>query len=178
MRGRGPLAGALELAEAQSRVLSLPEVVGARSVCAYAAVGDEIPTDGILSALWCRGVAVALPRVQGPGLLLCYVSERTPLVPGPLGVREPPLEAAPLDLEAIDVFLVPGVLFDRWGRRLGRGGGHFDRMLARARRGAVCVGLCHASRVVEELPEDPWDVRMHLVVTTLEVIAAPGVRSR
>ena len=73
----------------------------------------------------------------------------------------------------MDVFLVPGLLFDRAGRRLGRGGGHFDRLLARACPGALRVGVCVAERVVDELPEGPWDVRMHRIVTEHETLR-PG----
>ena len=72
--------------------------------------------------------------------------------------------------EEVDLFVVPGLLFDRAGRRLGRGGGHLDRLLGRARKDAARVGLCYAQRVVQELPAAPWDVAMHVVVTDREVI--------
>ena len=65
---------------------------------------------------------------------------------------------------------MPGILFDRRGRRLGRGLGHFDRLLANARTDAVRVGCSYADRVVEELPEESWDILMHVVVTEREVI--------
>jgi 5-formyltetrahydrofolate cyclo-ligase len=156
----------------QSRVMALPGWALARTVSAYAARPDEVATDGLLRALWDRGVRVALPRVHASELRLHEVSADTQLTSSPLGVREPAPAAPTLDAESIDLFLVPGLLFDRRGRRLGRGGGHFDRLLARARPEATRVGLCHASRVVDALPEDPWDARMHFVVTTAELIVA------
>jgi 5-formyltetrahydrofolate cyclo-ligase len=158
--------------------MALPGWASACAVSAYAARPDEIATDGLLRALWARGVRVALPRVRAADLELHEVSADTRLAPGALGVREPDARAPTLDAESIDLFLVPGLLFDRHGRRLGRGGGHFDRLFARARPEATRVGLCHASRVVDALPEDAWDVRMHFVVTTVELIVASRGRPR
>jgi 5-formyltetrahydrofolate cyclo-ligase len=152
--------------------MALPDWASARAVSAYAARPDEIATDGLLRALWARGVRVALPRVRALDLQLHEVGSHTQLASSSLGVREPEPGAPSVDATSIDLFLVPGLLFDRHGRRLGRGGGHFDRLLARARPEATRVGLCHASRVVDALPEDPWDARMHFVVTTAELIVA------
>jgi 5-formyltetrahydrofolate cyclo-ligase len=161
-----------ELEAIQSRVMTLPDWASARAVSAYAARPDEIATDELLRALWERGVRVALPRVRASELQLHLVAADTQLTSSALGVREPEPGAPSLEVERIDLFLVPGLLFDRHGRRLGRGGGHFDRLLARARPEATRVGLCHASRVVDALPEDPWDARMNFVVTTAELIVA------
>lgn len=157
-------------------MMALPEWGTARVVGAYVARPGEIATDGLLRALWDRGTRVALPRVEGSHLRLHEVTADAGLVRSSLGVREPKPHTPTLDPESIDVFLVPGLLFDRCGRRLGRGGGHFDRLLARARPEATRVGLCHGSRVVDALPEDPWDVRMHCVVTTVELIVASRSR--
>ena len=151
-------------------MLSLDALVGARAVSAYSALPGEISTSAIVRALLDRAVTVVLPRASGAELALHRVSAQTPLVAGPWQVLEPPEGAPAIAAGAIDLFLVPGLLFDRRGRRLGRGGGHFDRLLARARPGAWFVGVCHASRVVDALPEDPWDVRMHRIVSTAEVI--------
>jgi 5-formyltetrahydrofolate cyclo-ligase len=124
-------------------------------VSLYTSLSDEIQSEGIAAALAGRGVRVLLPRVVGAELEL---SEREPAVAQAIRASE------------VDVFVVPGLLFDRSGRRLGRGGGHFDRLLARARPDALRVGVCPAARLVAELPEDPWDVRMHRVVTELETL--------
>jgi 5-formyltetrahydrofolate cyclo-ligase len=91
-------------------------------------------------------------------------------------VLEPAPGARAVRADLVDVFVVPGLLFDRAGRRLGRGGGHFDRLLACARPDALRVGVCPAERLVDELPEDPWDVRMHRVVTEHETLVASEPR--
>lgn len=86
------------------------------------------------------------------------------------GIREPEQDSIRVPVEEIDAFLVPGLMFDRNCRRLGRGGGHYDRLLGRARVGAASIGICYAEHVVDELPEDPWDVAMDLVVTDRFVV--------
>jgi 5-formyltetrahydrofolate cyclo-ligase len=125
---------------------------------------------GLADALLARGVRVAIPALVGDVPELREGVPGPGLGPGPLGALQPPPEAPAIAPDAVDLFVVPGLLFDRSGRRLGRGGGHFDRLLARARTDALRVGVCPSEALVDELPEDPWDVRMHRVVTEREVL--------
>jgi len=69
------------------------------------------------------------------------------------------------------LFLVPGVAFDARGVRLGRGIGWYDRALERHPR-SIRVGLAYGFQVVSRLPEAPWDVRMHAIVTEAGLIDA------
>lgn len=131
------------------RLISLPELSSARVVALYRALGDEVPVEECARWLLARGAEVVYPVVVGPELELAA----DPSLPGRIAI------------ENVDLFIVPGLLFDRAGRRLGRGGGHYDRLLARRREGALLVGVCYTDRVVDALPDDPWDVAMHLVVT-------------
>jgi 5-formyltetrahydrofolate cyclo-ligase len=113
----------------------------------------------VVEACRARGVRVVYPIVVGPELELATDPARVERVP----------------VAEVDLFVVPALCFDRSGRRLGRGGGHYDRLLARRRADAWLVGICYEDRVADELPEDPWDVRMHLVVADrfLLRVAAP-----
>jgi 5-formyltetrahydrofolate cyclo-ligase len=159
---------------AQRRILALPELRGAATVLLYAAAAWEVPTDELSQTLARRGLKLLFPRVVEPELELCRANALADLVPGYRGIREPVPDASTLPPEEVDLFVIPGMLFDRNGRRLGRGGGHYDRLLARARRDACRVGLCYAQRVVREIPAAAWDVRMHVVVTEAETIRAEG----
>lgn len=159
---------------AQSRLLEQPELAAARTVCLYAATFREVPTERVIDVLLERGLHVVLPRMDGGEALLHPLRARTELRVGYRGIAEPPAEF-PVAPAEVDVFVVPGLLFDRAGRRLGQGGGHFDRLLAQAREGALRVGLCYAAQVIEELPEAPWDVAVHRVVTEVETILAGDV---
>src|SRR5206468_9474683 len=92
--------------------------------------------------------------------------------PGGEGTGAP--GAADLPSGSLDgvLFVVPGVAFDRRGVRLGRGFGWYDRALAEHGRGAR-IGLGCDFQIVAELPEAPWDIRMHAVVSEARVIGDP-----
>lgn len=115
----------------------------------YAAIADEVPVEEIADAIRRRGGRALYPVVAGAELELA----------------PDPARAERVAVGEVDLFVVPALRFDRSGRRLGRGGGHYDRLLARRRADAWLVGICYEDRVIDELPEDPWDVRMHVVVT-------------
>ncbi len=92
------------------------------------------------------------------------------------GIREPRPESALVSASEIDVFVVPGLMFDSAGRRLGRGGGHYDRYLEQRRADATTIGVCFTEHLVDELPSDTWDIAMDLIVTDEIVVrcSSPG----
>lgn len=156
-RGRERVAAARAALE---RLTGLEQLGAARVVAFYQAIGDEVPVEGAAQVCRARGARVVYPLVVGTELELAADPGR------PERVR----------VEEVDLFVVPGLLFDRAGRRLGRGGGHYDRLLARRREGATLVGVAYADRVIDEVPEDAWDVRMDSVVTDQFVLHF-GLRS-
>jgi 5-formyltetrahydrofolate cyclo-ligase len=92
------------------------------------------------------------------------------LVPGTFGILEPTAELRELPPRQvlpsqIDLALVPGVVFDRQGNRLGYGRGFYDRLLRQLPREVLRVGLAFECQVVEELPVEPHDERMDWLVT-------------
>ncbi|MFG2598080.1 5-formyltetrahydrofolate cyclo-ligase [Streptomyces sp. NPDC048462] len=150
--------------------LALPELSGARTVAAYVSVGREPGTRALLDALRARGVRVLLPVLlpdndldwapyEGPGRL--GKAGRGLLEPG--GERLGP--DAVLDAGAV---LLPGLAVDGRGMRLGRGGGSYDRVLARlSAAGAhpALVVLLYDDEVVARVPEEPHDHPVDAVVT-------------
>lgn len=158
----------------RARLGALEEVRGAHAVVGYAATGSEVDLDPLLEVLLARGVAVYLPVVEGPELALVRVRDlSTDLVAGYRGVREPtpdlPREAAP----SADVAFVPGVGFAPDGTRIGYGGGHFDRLLARL-DAPTRVGVAFAAQVLPHLPTEGHDERLTMVVTEAGVLRADG----
>ena len=131
-------------------------------VAGFWPMGQEIDIRPLLLALAGRGHPVALPVTPRRGLPLLFRRWQPgePLGRGPMGTRQP--EAG----EALrpDWLLVPLLAFDRAGRRLGYGGGYYDRTLATL-PGAMAVGCGYASQELPEVPAGPQDWRLDAVVT-------------
>jgi len=150
------------------RLAALGAFTAARSVYLYVALGAEIDPAALAPLAWESGKQVWRPATSD--LPPSWQAIPPPAV---LGRRDDgSLAASPA------LVLVPGLAFDLAGRRLGRGLGYYDRALATLRReGPVhVIGLAYELQIVPELPRDPWDETVDLVVTEqrLLVCGAPG----
>lgn len=150
-------------------LLTLPEVDMAASVAAYVSIGAEPETRGLVFALWKRGAYVLLPKLLPDGDLDWATYEGPDsLAPGRLGLLEPTAPARGVAaVRAADVVIVPALAVDRGGLRLGRGGGSYDRVLARLGPGILSVALLYDSELfdVGALPRQPHDQRVRAAVT-------------
>jgi 5-formyltetrahydrofolate cyclo-ligase len=150
------------------RFLGLPEVQGARTIMLFWSFGSEVPTGLLIDRLHERGVALALPRIEDADLAPIPFVPGDPTATTSFGAAEP-MGRVRLDPSSIDVVAVPGVAFDRRGRRIGYGGGYYDRFL----RGlpAFTVGLCFGLQLVEgDLPGGSFDLPVDAIVTEDETI--------
>lgn len=148
-------------------LLSVPEVEMAGTIAAYVSVGTEPDTRRLLFALWKRGTYVLLPRLLPDGDL-DWASYEGPdsLVPGARGCLEPSEPPrGPGAVASADVVLAPAVAVDRTGMRLGRGGGSFDRALARVGPAILTVALVYDEELVPAVPAEPHDRRVRAAVT-------------
>lgn len=167
-RAEGVLPGDAASSVRISKVLrELPEVASASGVLGYLAIAGEPNVDAVLEGLLARGVCVGVPMVDWErGSMEAGVfggCER--LACRRHGVREPVAETSIVPIQELHVVLVPGVAFDLRGGRLGRGGGFYDRYLARLAPQTTRVGVGFERRVVERLPTEPWDQFVDLLVT-------------
>lgn len=160
-------AAALPAADAShllDRFLTLPQVEAARTVMVFYGVGKEPDTTGLIQALLDRGKRVALPVcLPGGQMEARLIGGLNGLVCNRYRIPEPGPCCPTVPKAEIDVVLVPHLLCDRAGRRLGHGGGYYDRWLADF--AGLSVAVCPAERLVEQLPAEPTDVPVHLVLT-------------
>jgi 5-formyltetrahydrofolate cyclo-ligase len=141
----------------------------AATVMAFWSFGSEVETPPLIDELVARGARVALPRIVGVEIEARAFRPGEPLSDTAFGAREP--AAGPLVRpRQLDVVLVPGLVFDRLGFRLGYGAGFYDRFLASTRVDAARIGLCFALQVVPRVPAGPSDLPVDLVVTEREAI--------
>jgi 5-formyltetrahydrofolate cyclo-ligase len=136
----------------------------------YRSAKGEPATDGLLADALRRGARTAVPVAAGGGYRWGAVDAGTRWVRGRFGILEPS-ESATIAADELRVALVPGAAFDAQGGRLGRGGGHFDRLLSQF--GGLLVGLCVEARRVEAVPMQAHDVRMDVVATEKRFWFAP-----
>jgi 5-formyltetrahydrofolate cyclo-ligase len=157
-------------------LLESPEVSAARAVAAYVSTGTEPPTDLLLDELRRRGVVVLLPVLLADlDLAWAEYTGSEHLEPGPRGLRQPAGartdDAAVAAIATADVVLCPGLAVDRTGVRLGRGGGSYDRALARLRGGTwSCVLLYDDEVVADPLPADAHDQQVRAAVTPRRLV--------
>ncbi|QCD56440.1 5-formyltetrahydrofolate cyclo-ligase [Streptomyces hawaiiensis] len=156
------------------RALELPELARAGTVAAYVSVGSEPGTLALLDALRAQGVRVLLPVLLPDNDLDwgAYAGEGSLARVqhgGRMALFEPAGERlGPDAVTTADAVLLPGLAVDARGMRLGRGGGSYDRVLARLDRAGAhpaLVVLLYDSEVVERVPEEPHDRPVHAVVT-------------
>ncbi len=151
------------------RVRELPEWREARCVGFYVSTGAEVGTRKALREeldAAAHHVAAPVTNPDAAGLTFREVRSFDDLVPGAFDILEP-ADGEAVDAADLDFVLVPGVGFDAAGRRLGRGGGHYDAFLAGY--GGTAVGLAFSEQVVETVPVDAHDEPVDLVVTPRHV---------
>lgn len=142
-----------------------------------------LPNDGELNTLpfihWCwqQGKQVYLPVIhpfsKGHLLFLRYTAQTT-LVKNKYGINEPKLDVGNIiSVHSLDILFTPLVAFDKYGNRLGMGGGFYDRTLAfwykdyqiNKKTTPYPIGLAHNCQQVENLPSEHWDIPLPEIVT-------------
>lgn len=155
-------------------VIRTPWFAAAESVFAFVSLREEIDTAFLLAAILDAGKQLVVPRVvvHTGQLEAIAITSVASLRPSSLGVREP--EGGPqVALESLDVAIVPGLAFDRSGSRLGRGGGFYDRCLAR-HPGLMTCGLAFHTQIVDRVPMQELDSRVRWLATEDGVAACRG----
>ena len=146
------------------RVLSLPEYREAETVFCFVGSGREIDTRPILARTLADGKRLYVPLCTGAGEMeLRQVTDLKELSPGAYGILEPPVGSPSLSPDQTDLAVIPCLTCSREGRRLGRGGGYYDRFLSRYRGAAVLV--CREKLLRQEIPFGLHDYPVPWVVT-------------
>ena len=146
------------------RFLALPQVKAADTVMVFYGTGREPDTVPLIRALLEQGKRVALPVcLPHRGMEARQVMDIDRLVPNRFGIPEPDDSCPVIDKRGIAVVLVPHLMVDRDGYRLGWGGGYYDRWLADYT--GFTVSVCRPGRLVEHMPREQFDIPVQLVLT-------------
>ncbi|MBI1303792.1 MAG: 5-formyltetrahydrofolate cyclo-ligase [Phycisphaera sp.] len=191
-----PFSRSFRSSRLAARLLRSPPLAQRGLVLAYRALPDEVCVDGLVEALLARGWRVAFPRVDAGGAMTLVEVGGAPggdagasLLRDPSrwdvdrhGIASPRLDAAGarrVHPREIDAVIVPGRAFDGAGNRLGRGGGHYDRLLARLRPDARSrtVGVAFREQVVPRVPVGANDRAVAWLATDARTARAARFRA-
>jgi len=153
------------------KLLALKEFKSAQMVMIFMSIPCEIETTALAIRAWQEGKTIVVPRVDWKNNRMepveinsfeeCEVAGK--------GIREP-LIGTVVPLGYIDMVVVPGMSFDRCGFRVGRGKGFYDRFLAETDFNGKRVGFCFQEQLHPNIPTEPHDIPMDIIVTDEEVI--------
>lgn len=154
----------VEAAHLVEQFLALPEVEEAATVMVFYGVGRELDTRALIGRLLAMGKRVALPAcLPGRRLEARVITSLDDIGPGMFGIPAPEEDCPAAAPGEIGVALIPNLMCDHEGYRLGFGGGYYDRWLAGYT--GLSVAICPRERMVETLPHEAFDVPVKLVLS-------------
>lgn len=131
----------------------------AKTVALYMPIRGEAD---VLPLLIASEKKIVFPKVNDNMLIFCPAKSIDECCPGCYGIPEP--SSPPVRVDEIDLVVVPGVVFDHFGYRIGYGKGFYDRLIMKHPK-MNTMGVCFDDFFVDRLPRDPWDVNVDSVVT-------------
>lgn len=165
-----PAEAARASSAAAGRLISQPEFADARSVMIFLPIPGEIDPRDIARAAWSAGKRVAVPKIRTTGVMdaIEIRSLDQDLAAGAMNILEP-IGNEVLATGELDLIVAPALAFDRKGARLGRGGGYYDRFIA-LHDGALVCGLAFDRQLLDEVPSEPHDRPVTMLVTDIETV--------
>lgn len=150
---------------ASRNLIDMPEFASAKTILAYNAMKRECDPRSVVAAAKKAGKTVAFPLCStGNTITVCVPHDESAFVVGAYGIIEPDITKsdvlAPTDL---DLIIVPGLAFDRFRHRLGRGAGYYDRLLAQSP--AFKIGFCFDHQLVISVVTEEHDVQLDALAT-------------
>lgn len=139
----------------------------ASCIALYHAIPGEVQTAAFIEK-WYLKKKLLLPLIKGDDLLLIPYTGKESLQSGIFGILEPRYTGITIPEQEIDLIIVPGVAFDRQLNRLGRGKGYYDRLLSSIQ--APKVGICFNFQLIEEVPTEPFDKQIDILITEKEML--------
>lgn len=145
-------------------VKKLPEYQAAHCIFCFVGTKREIDTRTLLQDILSQGKRLCVPLCVEDGIMeLREITSLTQLAPGAYGILEPATDTKKVQLQEIDLSVIPCVSCDREGHRLGQGGGYYDRLFAQETSSAVM--LCREQLLSVSIPTEPFDQIFPCVVT-------------
>lgn len=154
------------------RLMDMPEFEKSEIVMIYLPIPEEVDVSPVALRGWQEQKVICAPKISWDRRHMLPIeihSLESGLVETVKGLREPD-DGEPIDMESLDMVLVPALVFDRQGNRLGRGAGFYDRFLANKGFDGISVGIAFGEQIVDEVPVHSHDVPVNILVTDEEIM--------
>lgn len=149
-----------------NKIIGLKTYKQSKVVFVYMDFKNEVMTSDLIKHMLAEKKRVVIPYTDVINTLVIpsEITEEADLKLSPFGYYEPK-KIMPVDVEEIDLVLVPGVVFDKNLNRIGFGKGYYDRILKNLKPGAKKIGLAHDFQVLDEIPAEDHDIKMDMIIT-------------
>jgi len=154
-------------------VTSLPEYEKAKVIACYVNKESEVQTRTLIRKALSSQKKVLIPitRKNSNELVFSEIPSLYELSPGPFGIMEPnPSKRKLRDVSTSDLVIVPGIVWDIYGHRLGWGHGYYDQVLKKLWRETLSIGLSFDLQLVDQVPREQFDLPVKVLVTESRVI--------
>ena len=142
--------------------LNCPQYKDAKTIYGYLPYNQEVRTVPMLEQAMKDGKRVAVPKCYGEEMRFIYMEDLSKVEKGYANIPEPVADE-PVAQDPTALVLMPGMAFTRDGKRMGYGGGFYDKFLA-AEPDHPTVALCYAFQMVEDLPTEDYDIPVDCVL--------------
>lgn len=155
-----------QIVSASSRLgelfLNCPQYKQAQTIYGYLPYNQEVRTVPMLEQAMKDGKRVAVPKCYGDEMRFIYMDDLSKVEKGYANIPEP-IADEPVADDKTALVLMPGMAFTKDGKRMGYGGGFYDKFLA-AEPEHPTVALCYAFQMVEDLPTEDYDIPVDCVL--------------
>lgn len=148
-------------------LFGLEQYKNSKTIMFFVSFNSEVDTHGMIKDAL-KNKTVVVPKVMQHEIEPSVIIDLDNLMPAKFGILEP-IELMKIAYKNIDLVLVPGIVFDREGHRIGYGFGYYDKFLAKVPK-AVKIGLAFDFQVVDKIPKETHDVPVDLIVTEEGVV--------
>ena len=163
----------------KQKLFCLPEFKTAKAILFYASFRTEADTTDMIEESLRMGKSVFVPKVDTieHRLQLYEIKDLMELLPGYMGIPEPSLpdQRRVREIKDVDLAIVPGACFDRFGNRLGYGAGYYDILLSDVKKKIPFIALAYEEQLIDAISPERHDIQVDAIVTDHQVIRASRV---
>lgn len=157
-----------------SRFIKHDAYQNSSNIMLYLDFRNEVKTGPLIECMLREGKRTLIPVINPEDYSLTISELKDPqndLFPGKFGLLEPNADTLrPVEPTIIDLVLVPGLVFDKKGYRIGFGAGYYDRFLPMLQSHVPLISLAYELQIVDDVPREPHDVPVHMLVTEQRII--------